>query len=124
MRARRRAYKGTPEGAVLASVLEYLAAERIWHRRNNTRVVDVAGKGGRTRPMFFGTAGMADVLATPWLRGANGPSPLWIECKSSDGRQSEAQREFELEVTEAGHDYLVARSIDDVREWLEKRRCA
>jgi hypothetical protein len=127
MTARRRNYRGTPEGAVQGSVLELLVVERIWHRRMQSRTLQVEGKGGRARPMFFGSVGMADILATPLVERENGacqcsmePAVLWIECKAEDGRQSPAQKEFEAEVTAEGHHYLVARSIEDVRVGLKK----
>lgn len=100
--------------------------ERIWHCRMQSRALQVPGKGGKLRPMFFGTVGMADILATPLVERENGacqrytePVMLWIECKAEDGRQTAAQKEFEREVTEADHHYIVARSIDDVQAWLK-----
>lgn len=127
MTTRRQNYRGTPEGAVQGSVLALLAVERIWCCRMQSRTLQVPGRGGRMRPMFFGSVGMADILATPLMERENGaceqytePAILWIECKAENGRQSEAQKTFEREVTEAGRHYLVARSIDDVRKWLKE----
>lgn len=111
-------WKGTPEGAVQNAILEYLTIEKIWHCRMQSRTFQVPGVGGKTRPMFVGTVGMADILAMPRLRSGH-PAALWIECKAERGRQSAAQKEFEAEVMAAGHYYLLARSIDDVRDWIK-----
>jgi hypothetical protein len=126
MTTRCRAYKGTPEGSVLASILEYLAVERIWAVRMQSGALPITGKGGKIRPMRFGTPGMGDILATPMVECENGacqrykmPVVLWIECKAADGRQSEAQKSFASQARAAGHEYLVARSIEDVREYLK-----
>lgn len=117
-------YQGTPEGAIQSSILEYLSIEKIWHCRMQSRTFQVPGKGGKLRPMFVGTVGMADILAIPkvqngYVWGVLETIVLWIECKAGKGRQSAAQKEFEDEVCKAGHYYLVAHSIDDVRDWLK-----
>lgn len=123
----------TPEGYVQSAILELLALERIWHVRLNSRTVMLPGRGGRMRPVFFGAPGMADILCTPWVALPNQPREpgrvlatvtgiLWIECKSETGRQSDDQKAFEQSVTEAGHFYLLARSVDDVLAWLEAHR--
>ena len=39
---------------------------------------------------------------------------LEIECKTADGKQSEAQRNFGEMITKQGGIYIVARSIDDL----------
>jgi len=43
---------------------------------------------------------------------------LWIECKTPKGKQSEAQKSFQIQVEEQNHTYIVARSIEDVEKWL------
>ena len=100
----------TPEGLVLGSVLDFLMAVQILSFRMNT---GVAKFGPRT--VRFGVPGMADILAFP------GSRVLWIECKAKDGRQSFEQKMFQKIVEAAGHGYLLARSIDDVRDWLVKK---
>jgi VRR-NUC domain len=47
-----------------------------------------------------------------------GPLTVFIEVKRKGGYQTESQREFETKCREYGHDYIVARSLDDVREWF------
>ena len=44
---------------------------------------------------------------------------LAIEMKTDKGRQSPAQREWELKVTEQGYAYAVCRSVDEFIELVE-----
>ena len=111
----------SPANAVVRAVEDVLALRKIWYRRLNSRTVLLPGAGGRERPVYFGSLGMADILATPWVpfAGVARPVLLWIECKSGTGRQSDAQRAFEAQVVAAGHFYLVAHdSADEVENWL------
>jgi hypothetical protein len=125
----------TPESLVLHAILDYLAAERVLAFRMQTGVAEIEG-----RRVVFGTPGMADILAFQECNGgfAHDPAdhsnpltftiprfditPLWIECKAENGKQSELQKSFQAQVTQHGHDYLIARSIDDVRTALEALR--
>lgn len=43
---------------------------------------------------------------------------LAIECKSKAGRLSDAQAWWKEHLTRLGHDYIVARSVDDVIAWF------
>jgi len=52
--------------------------------------------------------GIADLYAIK-----NGRS-VWIEVKTSEGRQSVDQIAFEQEIKRHGGEYIVARSLDDV----------
>jgi hypothetical protein len=111
----------TPESCVLKGVTDLLTVERIWWMRMNTRVVDVVGRNGKTRPMFFGRKGCADIVSTPRCRRSQlAPLILWIECKAPGEVQREEQEHFQAEVEAAGHHYIVAHSSDDVLRWLEK----
>lgn len=113
-----------PESGVLRACLDLLAAEKIWHRRWNTGAVK-AGK----RFFRFGEPGDADILALPmiantWCDYCAGDlefQPLWIECKSDSGKQTKEQKEFELEVMNVGHKYLLVRDVDTLRNWLKER---
>ena len=80
----------------------------------------VPGTGGKTRPMFVGEVGMADLLATPEVFGR--PTLLWVECKAGRGKQSPAQRAFQERVEAFGHSYIVAYSSQDVLDWLKTSR--
>jgi hypothetical protein len=105
-----------PEACVQRAILDLLTVERIWHVRLNSRTVMLPGIKGRMRPVHFGSPGMADILAAPILQTS--PLMLWIEVKAPKGKQSKDQKLFEQSVTEAGQFYLLARSSDDVFEWL------
>lgn len=123
--------RSTPEGLVLRSILDYLAAKRILCFRMNTGFLQ--SKGGSW--VRFGTVGMADILAfpavsyIPTLKGAlkveGGEwvkyiQPLWIEAKAEKRRQTPDQAGFQKIVQDNGHAYIVARSIDDVESWLKE----
>lgn len=119
----KRVSQKVPESGVLRACLDLLAAEKIWHRRWNTGAV----KTGK-RLFRFGKPGDADILAAPhrsmeccnkvhrfrWI------DFLWIECKSDSGKQTADQKEFEREVRGQGHQYLLVRDVDQLRDWLRK----
>jgi hypothetical protein len=46
------------------------------------------------------------------------PRTLWIECKSRTGRLSEDQLRWRDDLQALGHDWLLARSLDDVVNWF------
>lgn len=112
-----------PESGVLRACLDLLAAEKIWHRRWNTGAV----KAGN-RFFKFGQKGDADILLTLPLplpqgslgRGIIAQLTVWLECKSDLGRQTKEQIEFQSEVEEQGHLYLVIRDADDLKVFLKQ----
>ena len=114
-------------------ILDYLAAEHIFAFRLNTGGAKV--HGGFLRSHSLG-AGAADILAMPRICESGHRNclelsgkfhgeitPTWIEVKNTKGRQSAEQKSFQEYVEGLGHRYILARSVDDVREmWQE--RCA
>lgn len=118
-----------PEAQIQAAIIDYLAVERIWHKRMNSGAV-VSQYKGKSRMIRYGEAGMADILATPMFKRTDGVHivvmkfivPLWIEVKTAKGKQTEAQELFQKEVESQGHFYIIARSIEDVRNFLEAHR--
>lgn len=44
----------------------------------------------------------------------------FCECKSRDGKQSEAQKKFEIYCEWSGIRYILARSVEDVQDALRK----
>jgi len=42
--------------------------------------------------------------------------PLFLECKTEKGRQSQSQKEFEYDYTQAGYEYRIFRNFDQFRE--------
>lgn len=115
-----------------AAIMHLLAAENIFALRINTSsqvLTDAYGKRRFLRS-HSGGAGVADILATPRYLRIPGqgvyidgpPSVLWIECKSPRGKQSADQMSFQRYVQGIGHYYLLARSVDQVLEWLKEHR--
>lgn len=110
---RRAPRRSTPEGLVLRSLLDLLAAKRILAFRMNTGAIKFGERFVR-----FGTVGMADILAFPKLNGF--PSPLWIEAKGPDGRQSHEQKMFQQVVESDLHDYLLCNDSVALEEHLRR----
>jgi Holliday junction resolvase len=86
--------------------LEHLPACLAW--RNNT-----GGAVIRGRHVSFGSPGSPDILCC--YRGAF----LGIECKSAVGRQSPIQKRWQQKFEAAGGRYILARSVQDVKSYLE-----
>lgn len=107
------------EAEIQQAILQGLAAKRIFAGRLNT---GTGFAGGRPVQHHSFGKGTADILAFPLIGLINTkfPTPLWIECKTAKGIQSPEQQSFASKVQSDGHDYLVARSWDDVEEWLRK----
>lgn len=113
--------------------------------REQSRMFNVQGAAGRWRPMFIGAwtdsygkihrAGRADLLARPRICFENALAkiyisvPLWIECKSGDGKMTPEQHAFRHWVESNGDTYLLVH--DDVRPliaWFDEhgvtKQCA
>ena len=80
---------------------------RIW--RANCGVARVG-----TRVVRFGLPGQADLTGI-----LPGGLRLEIEVKSAAGRQSRRQEAFQRMIEQLGGVYVLARSVQDVREALE-----
>ena len=111
----------TPEGAVLDAVLDYLAAIRVTAWRMNTGAVKLDQRFVR-----FGVAGFSDILAIPTVRGlfkgipCSWTAPWFIEVKRATGRQSAEQKSFERQVKDAGAEYFIVRSVEEMEAVLKK----
>jgi hypothetical protein len=125
------------EREVMRQVADYLLARRILFFRMQTGA-HLAGGVGRQRLIRYGVTGMADLQAYPRVplgfgkflfptadngkqELITGPLPLWIECKSSSGKQRPEQISFQKIVEDNGHGYILARSYEDVEAWLKAR---
>lgn len=122
----------TKESDIQRTILDGLAAKRVFAFRLNTAAMKVGKRFFRAHSLG---AGAADILALPRadklktcffneLTGeyefAGAPSGiLWIECKTAKGTLSPEQESFRDSVKNRGHNYLVARSWEDVAGWLE-----
>jgi hypothetical protein len=98
--------RSDPESIVQGRILKaYAGHSRIVLWRQNTGAARI-GK----RFVRFGLPGQAD------LQGVIAPfgRALFIECKSTIGKQSEAQVTFQRFVEKHGALYIVARELSDV----------
>jgi Holliday junction resolvase len=57
----------------------------------------------------FSHPGIADIVAV------RSGKVLWIECKGPKGKQSEAQKLFEQNITAAGGLYLLVRDFEELK---------
>jgi hypothetical protein len=111
----------TPEGQILDAILSYLQAERVTAWRLNTGAVKLENRFVR-----FGVPGFSDILAIPTVHGqfkgfpVQWCEPWFIEVKTEKGRQSAEQRSFELQVKDAGAQYFVVRSVEEMEAALRK----
>ena len=76
-------------------------------------------ENGKRRRMRGHPAGTADLLAAPNQNGIL-PLWLWIECKSTEGEQTNIQRDFQLRMERHGHFYLIVRDVVVLEDWLRK----
>lgn len=103
----------TPETKAKGEVQQYLKATGMFFLRLNSGVARV--RGGM---MHLCPTGTADIVVFP----SKGFAVGWIEMKQLKGIQRPAQIEFEEKAKAAGHPYLVARSVDDVQQWLKSNK--
>jgi hypothetical protein len=116
--------RGTPEGAVVRSCIEYLRMVGVFAWRNNTGRANLIGAGGKPRPVLFGYPGSGDIFGV--LRGG---VFLCVECKRPLGpkggtggsEQTPDQVEFQRRLEDAGGVYLLVRSASELREALRSR---
>lgn len=96
------------ETKLVSSILDALAVEPgvvAWRNNNGTI------KRGRRYVRFGLAPGAADIIA---VVGPGGRF-LAIECKVEDGKQRQAQAEWQLEVEFMGGKYVVVRSVAEAR---------
>ena len=67
------------------------------------------------RPITIGIPGEADLTLFQ-----NGGKTVFIEVKTDAGRQSKIQRKFQAAVERLGYEYIIMRSVDDARRYIEK----
>jgi|WetSurMetagenome_2_1015567.scaffolds.fasta_scaffold439959_2 hypothetical protein len=104
----------TPEGAVLAAILEYLKLRHVYAFRMNTG----AGKlldGARHTSRFvrFGFPGCSDILGI-----LDDGRFLAIEVKGPKGKATFEQLDFLAEIAKRGGVAFIAHSIEDVERHL------
>src|SRR5579859_6774141 len=101
-----------PESAIQRLILDWLAAEYIWHMRLNTGAM-AGSHNGKKWFVKFGRPGMADILAVKINLKEMRSEVFWIECKAEGGKQSSEQRMFQAEVIGNGMNYVLAYSLED-----------
>lgn len=82
----------------------YLTMKKVFHYRNNSG----AFKNSEGHFFRFGAVGSPDIIAV-----INGKY-VGIECKMGSGRQSPSQKEFEKNLTKAGGEYWLIRSVEEL----------
>lgn len=97
------------EKEVLQSCLQLLDIYKIFNWRNNTGAL-------KTEKSFmrFGVKGSPDIIAL------HDNAFIGIECKSTIGKQSDSQKEFQKKVEKAGGFYFLVRSSEQLEELLDK----
>lgn len=98
------------ETDIQRAICDYLAIKKhFFWRNNNTPIFDTKRQTFRAMPKYT-MKGRPDieVIKDGWY--------IALEVKKPKGKQSEFQKEFERLVKEAGGEYHVVHSIDDVKE--------
>lgn len=96
-------HMATPEGEIVRQILDYPEAKRIFHSRQNT--VEKAARGR----YIHAHKGVPDIFAMK-------DGKLYgIEVKTPTVRVSPEQAQFGVDCVKNGGEYLVARSIDELK---------
>lgn len=104
------------ERQIEIAILEYLNMKNIFAWKVKTQgTYDPAAKKFR-KPSKYYLRGQPDITAI-----LPGGKFLGIEVKSRLGRLSKYQQSFHRRIVESGGSVLVARSIDDVAEFLKTK---
>jgi hypothetical protein len=109
------------EADISRACLEYLEAMRIMYLRLNSGDVFRPGAEGKMYRVKGCPKGTADVLILSHHEVLHciGPRPIFVEFKSSKGKQTEEQAIFERDVESLGYEYYLIRSIDELIEVLK-----
>lgn len=99
--------KHETESSIQSAICDYLAYRRVFFFRTNNIPAPLAGGGFRALPKYT-PRGISDIIVIK-----NGRF-IGLEVKSKTGSQSPEQKTFEKGVRDAGGEYHVVRSIDDV----------
>ena len=107
------------EDRIQAEIVKYLRGKEIFtHSVPN----EGAGKANAVRTAQLVTmglfSGVGDLVV--WWNTAGGVRIGYLEVKTATGRQSDRQRHFQDLCESHGIPYRVVRSVEDVREYMEK----
>jgi len=101
-------YKSEAEAEILQNIIKAFATRSDCRLlRQNTGAVKINGRFVR-----FGTPGRGDLVLFARQLYAE------IEVKTATGRQSKQQKAYEKMITGYGHTYLLARSVEDVKNYF------
>ena len=92
------------ESDLLRLVMDYLAARKVFHFRNNSGALKTE-KGYYVR---FGCQGSPDIICC--IDGQF----VGIELKGDKGKQSPEQKVFQDHLDMAGGKYILAKSLEDI----------
>ena len=98
------------ETDIQRAICDYLAAKKhFFWRTNTTPIYDPTRQRFRAMPKYS-LSGVPDIIVIKdgWFIG--------LEVKKKGSYQSKAQKEFERMCKEAGGEYWVVRSVEDVKE--------
>lgn len=101
------------ESDIQKTILEWLTWKKVFHYRNNSGASPRESNGKRYY-IRFGERGSPDIICV--IDGKY----VGIECKTSKGKQSESQIEFQKRLEDAGGVYFLARSLEDVIDFFKK----
>lgn len=98
------------EAPISKDIQNYLSSIGVFHYRSQV----YKGKTKTGAFLHTGVKGLADITCIL-------PNQLlFIETKKHDGIQSTYQLAFMYRVRQLGHKYIIAKSIDDVKNYLTK----
>jgi len=109
------------EKDVQRTCIDYLDAKRIMYLRLNAGDTFRPGQNGKLYKVRGAPKGTADllILSHHEVLHCIGPRPLFIEFKSSAGKQTDEQEAFSNDVEIRGYEYYVIRSLDELIEVLQ-----
>lgn len=107
------------EDRIQAEIVKYLRGKEIFtHSVPN----EGAGRANAVRTAQLVTmglfSGVGDLVV--WWNTAGGVRIGYLEVKTATGRQSDRQKHFQDLCESHGIPYRVVRSVEDVREYMEK----
>lgn len=107
--------KKSLEADTKRAIMQYLKLRKILHFRMNSGNQFLSYKG-KTRCIRGHEKGTADILVFTKDECDYNDYPVWLEVKTSTGKQSPDQKAFQEMVELEGHAYHIVRSLDDVRK--------
>ena len=117
------------EKDVQRACIDYLDAKRIMYLRLNAGDTFRPGQNGKLYKVRGAPKGTADLLILEKERGKYCkdisdkamlcPRPIFVEFKSSKGKQTDEQELFSNTVELLGYEYYVVRDLDELVEVLK-----